>query len=230
MPSFQTLRDRHKGDPGIFVDIGGISRGDDLISALSGIVVSSPGNAVPCRMCEATIEKGKSCFAWVSRTARAFTNVSGQTRSPYLSTGVRWFVHFDCLLDNLRDLADSNSVGCAFCGADVDLEPCRRRTRVYRLCEDCARAFPMTCMVCSLRVSFNESSWSIEPWRRSRDPFGNGDEPVEEREGVVCDGCAESYCIETVNTRRRRHADERRERAEIRQHVADVEGWLAEDA
>lgn len=228
MPSFQTLIERHQGDPGIFVDIGGITRGDHLAPALSGIVVSSPRNAVNCRICDATIVKDQKCFAWVSRTARVFSQ-PGATRSPYLSTGVRWFVHFDCLLDGLRDLAESTGTGCAFCGADVELETARRKTRLYRLCADCLKGFPMTCIVCSLRVSFNESSWTVEPWRVSQDPFGDG-EPHVEKEGVVCDGCAESYCIETVNTRRRHNAEERRRRVEIRQHVADVESWLEEDA
>ena len=209
------------------MDAGGLSKHGSILGALSAILVSSPRNIVPCRICEAGIPKGEKCFAWVARSPRPLNiKVSGPT--PYASTGARWFVHFSCLLDALGDLAKGMPSGCAHCGADVDLEMVRNRDNIIRVCGDCIRMYPKTCMSCSHRVSFNDSSITVEPienddmWGPTPSPHG--------QVGVVCDGCSISYGIETVNGRRARHGRERREREMIRQAAEGAAEWFDEDA
>lgn len=232
MPSLDSIIDRHKEDPAILCGRDGVKFGGMSRLAGTGIVNTSPKQAVACRLCQAEISKGQSCFAWISFIERpAWTKRNPPTgRSPMLSSGVRWFVHHECFLGRLENLAAATAVGvgkfCNACnGAADDLIYVRKRSGLMRVCEGCAERYPITCTYCTHRVEATEASATLTPFTRNV-KFDRDIE--EERHGVVCDGCAHNYNLDTVNTRRTAHRASRREWATIRAAADDVIGWSDE--
>lgn len=226
MPSFDSLITRHKESPGLVCGRDGL-RFDNMTRMFpSGIVNTAPKVTVDCRLCQAEIPKGVQCFAWLSYVERPrwATTRASPGRSPMLSSGVRWFVHHECLLSGLESLAAADAPGCGLCNKPQEtLTFVRRRSGLIKVCDDCLDRFPIVCSHCSHRVEATEASVTLTPFTRSvkwdRDL-------VEERSGVVCDGCAVSYRLDTVNTRRAAHRASRREWAAIRIAAEDAAEWV----
>ena len=193
-----------------------------------GIVNTAPKLTVGCRLCQGEIQKGEKCFAWISHIERPRWAV-GRTqpgRSPMLSSGVRWFIHHHCLLGGLENLAAAVVIRCNSCNGESDeLIYVRKRSGLMKVCEDCATRFPITCSYCSHRVEATDASMSLTPFSKS---FTWNREDAETAHGVVCDGCAISYRLDTVNTRRSAHKASRREWATIRAAADDVMEWADE--
>lgn len=228
MPSLDTLLTRHKEHPALICGREGIQFGQMNRGAGSGIVKASPKVTVPCRMCQAAIGKGVECFAWISHVERPQwaigSNRRSEGRSPMLSSGVRWFVHFECLLDGLENLAAEPKIGCGYCNQPGELTYVRRRQGLLKVCEDCLRRYPIVCCYCTHRVEATEASMSLTPFAKNFF-WDKNDDDAEKHSGVVCDGCAVSYGLDSVNTRRAAHRASRREWAAIRVAAEDAAEW-----
>jgi len=227
MPSLDAILRRHQEDPAFHAGSSGVGFGSMTRGYGTGIVNTSPGLAVPCRVCQAEIGKGVQCFAWISKMEKPhWAKKLGPTRSPYHSTGVRWYIHHDCFIESLVSLIEVESVSVSFCG--ICAVPCEDRVYVkhgkalHRVCPSCAERFPIVCIHCTHRVQAHEASATLTPFEKHT----SWDSDPEICHGSVCDTCARDYGLDTVHTRRIAHKSAQREMATTRAAVEEVQGWI----
>jgi len=235
VPSFFQLSKRHSGDVGLIATSEGLSINRVEMTMAAGIIGTSPGVSVPCRICGETIVKGERCLAFMARLPRWWKPTA--QRSPRNSNAIRWYGHTTCMVDVLTQVAESSAERpCFRCGKD-DIDGAvtvRIKSRTLRYCAACAESFGVKCGMCQFYVRPQDASSVLTAYYDSTFGLGKStdDDDEEEvlREGAVCcDKCAESYDIDTVHHRRRKVKAERRANALAQSAARQTAGWVDDD-